>query len=94
MYLYIALIHPINCVYVHLCRFSVASFFDSFEHPTVFTFSSIAINISNNLISLGSLFNMYPPLVPLILLTKLFFFNFKKFVLNKVMKYFVVKIYP
>ena len=52
-----------------------------------------AVKISDSLISLESLLNIYPPLVPLMLLTKLFFLILKKFVLNKVMKYFVVKIH-
>ena len=47
----------------------------------------------DNFISDAGFSKIYPPLAPLELLTNLLFFNLKKFVLNKLKKYFVLMIF-
>ena len=56
----------------------INTFFECFSHPIVFTFSSNAKKISDNLICFGFFTKTYPPLIPLVLFTILFLFSFKK----------------
>ena len=76
---------------MHFVDLLLHPFLECFLQLSIFTSSSTAEIICDNLISEAGLSKIYPPAAPLVLLTSFLFFNFIKFVLNKLKKYSVLK---
>ena len=78
---------------MHFAVLPLHPFFECFSHPIVLTFSSTAKKISEILICEASLKRMYPPLIPRILVTILFFLTSKIIAQDNLMIFLVSKKY-